>query len=740
MALGVCCSAETSSNEGTLYITQRHLYFHGNGAHFQIEIGSIRSVSSQSPVFPFQPGCVTICPVGSAPRSFLLASNWRRFSRLVLQLCCRHHGLYSVSPSLAQEDTARAFDAVMSSPSILQLPSTETLLKYVPCAFTGLYFESIGTAAFSTNFLIFASSADGIPCHFVLPYSSIQSVSPLRKDKAETMVVKTTLQCSFCLELCVDAAACHQLYEFLDGSLRSCFCYSDDILLQEPRGFVTLFQSLSKDTATVALWSQFFEETGFSHALPRTFDFLKLASVGFLNSFRGNAWMLLSGAWYSLKRNQSEYQKLCDSPAEIDPRLAEEIERDLHRTLPEYIAYQSEVGRNALRRVLVAFARRFPRVGYCQAMNMLTGVFLVFLTEEQAFWLLAETCEKFLPGYFARTMYGAQLDQMVLESLIGKHLLELALVITQRQLRLSILCLPWLLSLFIGVFSWQATLRILDRFYAEGPSVLFQNALGVIYQTQDRMIASAFDEGDLSDILKQQIAAINGSSAAQDELIFLSREKFRSVDMETIFKLRQQFLLPCVHDIARVIEGNVSYGLSTVGRRTLTPENVKYLLGIVYQQYLHLVGFAQGDYTRPLLDKNIFLAFHRALFRKEESKDFSRILFFFPSFKALGLNEFLGIIEEFLETPTAGLFQKYFAIVTTERILEFCEFVLSFYDASEAIAPFETIPLFMQAAFAAAPPDSAGIWEIASRLNCAFWDEFFDVQLKGPFRKKPASR
>ena len=46
-----------------------------------------------------------------------------------------------------------------------------------------------------------------------------------------------------------------------------------------------------------------------------------------------------------------------------------QIEKDLHRTFPGHPVMDSS-GRNALRRLLAAYARRNPSVGYCQVSSL----------------------------------------------------------------------------------------------------------------------------------------------------------------------------------------------------------------------------------------------------------------------------------------------------------------------------------------------------------------------------------
>jgi hypothetical protein len=81
-------------------------------------------------------------------------------------------------------------------------------------------------------------------------------------------------------------------------------------------------------------------------------------------------WETLSGSIYLRFMNPGRYEEILEENKGRTNTSTEDIEKDLHRSLPEYLAYQSDEGIDALRRVLQAYSFNNPETGYCQVSRL----------------------------------------------------------------------------------------------------------------------------------------------------------------------------------------------------------------------------------------------------------------------------------------------------------------------------------------------------------------------------------
>ena len=92
----------------------------------------------------------------------------------------------------------------------------------------------------------------------------------------------------------------------------------------------------------------------------------RLVQVGLPNRLRGEIWVTLWGSLFLRYAHPGYYEQILQEHKGRASTSTEDIEKDLHRSLPEYVGYQSEEGIGALCQVLQAYSFMNPELGYCQ--------------------------------------------------------------------------------------------------------------------------------------------------------------------------------------------------------------------------------------------------------------------------------------------------------------------------------------------------------------------------------------
>merc|ERR1719192_726744 len=170
---------------------------------------------------------------------------------------------------------------------------------------------------------------------------------------------------------------------------------------------------------------------------------------------------------------------------------AKQIELDLLRTLPSNKHYDGPhaSGIPKLRRVLLAYSLHNPDIEYCQGFNRIAAIALLFLNEEDAFWLLVYIVDVVMPlNYYTKQLIGAQVDQAVFKELVTEKLPNLAEHLEVHGVDPALFSLNWFLCLFVDTLPVGTYLHIWDAFLFEGSKVLFRYALAILKSIEEKLL------------------------------------------------------------------------------------------------------------------------------------------------------------------------------------------------------------------------------------------------------------
>ncbi|KAL2563606.1 hypothetical protein AAZV13_20G202000 [Glycine max] len=212
-----------------------------------------------------------------------------------------------------------------------------------------------------------------------------------------------------------------------------------------------------------------------------------------------------------------------------------QIEKDLPRTFPGHPALDED-GRNALRRLLTAYARHNPSVGYCQAMNFFAGLLLLLMPEENAFWTLMGILDDYFDGYYSEEMIESQVDQLVFEELVRERFPKLANHLDYLGVQVAWVTGPWFLSIFVNMLPWESVLRVWDVLLFEGNRVMLFRTAVALMELYGPALVTTKDAGDAVTLLQ----SLAGSTFDSSQLVLTACMGYQNINETRLQQLRNK--------------------------------------------------------------------------------------------------------------------------------------------------------------------------------------------------------
>lgn len=306
---------------------------------------------------------------------------------------------------------------------------------------------------------------------------------------------------------------------------------------------------------------------------PKSTKVKRFVRKGIPPEWRGDAWFYYAGGPSMIAKNQGVYDDLVRRAAagavtETDDEI---IERDLNRTFPDNVKFKPDADPasggglsnstniiepetsklQSLRRVLQAFSIYNPKIGYCQSLNFLAGLLLLFMDEERSFWMLNIITRVYLPGTHEVNLEGANVDLGVLmmsikESMppvwakIGGELDGTAGPdkVSMRLPPITLCCTAWFMSCFIGTLPIESTLRVWDSFFYEGSKTLFRIALAIFKcgEVEIKAVSDPMEIFQVVQTIPRRLIDANGLM----ETCFRRRNGFGHLSQATIEQRRAE--------------------------------------------------------------------------------------------------------------------------------------------------------------------------------------------------------
>ena len=210
---------------------------------------------------------------------------------------------------------------------------------------------------------------------------------------------------------------------------------------------------------------------------------------GIPDSLRSIVWQLFAGTDKLKEKNLFENL----NKQELDKDIEGVIIKDLDRTFPSCQLFKEKygMGQRKLYRVLSNYSKYNKVLGYVQGMGYLAAIFLLYMDEESAFYMLHSLVKNYgFEGLYKEGFPDLKKKFYVLLNLEKKYIPKIYDIFKRDGVFISIYASQWFLCLFAKDLKPNILVRIFDVFLFEGFKVIYRFALAFLKLKEKAFISN----------------------------------------------------------------------------------------------------------------------------------------------------------------------------------------------------------------------------------------------------------
>ena len=297
-------------------------------------------------------------------------------------------------------------------------------------------------------------------------------------------------------------------------------------------------KELLKLNARIEKWNDMIEH--FNIYLTSKFSKLKERTrKGIPDSMRGIAWINIAGIKEFKKGKENLYKDLLlniKNENFIEKKEEDVIIRDLHRTFPKSIIFSAKLGEGQrnLFKILMCTGSVNRTTGYVQGMGFLAALFLFYMDEENAFWMLNCLFKNYgLEEIYMKDFPGLRKRFYIFLKLMEKFMPKIYQKLIKFNVYPTMYASQWFFTCFSNCLSFNIVVRIFDCYLLEGEKIIYRVALALFKLKENYLLkAKSFET------LMEGMKSITNEIKDPDKLLeiafdfSLSREHIKNFEKE----------------------------------------------------------------------------------------------------------------------------------------------------------------------------------------------------------------